>query len=597
MEPVRHDPSCIIEPRTQNHVQQKSFILWNPLALEPDAPNSFMKRKILRTLLAASILYSAGNSLAQALPPAAGPRHVPGELIIQFTLEVTDAHIAAAFQQGGLNLIEHVRTPAMEDHAKIGLTRVATAMPLAVALEVLNGLPGVQFAELHGIAQPDFVADDPFYLDGSLWGVYSDDLPSPIGPSPTSNPFGSQAEKLWAAGYIGSPDVYVGIIDTGFQPDHPDLAGNVWTNLDEIAGDGLDNDGNGYVDDIHGWNSVENNGNVFDANSGSHGTAVAGIVGAVGGNGLGVAGINWNVKLISGRCFSTSGVAIIDAVEAIDYMTTLKTKNALNIAALNNSYSGSGISLALQDALTRAASAGILAICSAGNQKANTDTSPRWPTSLDTTADAGYDAVVSVAAIDANGSKADFSNWGAFSVDAGAPGVGILSTVPNGVYSSGQGTSYASPHIAGAAALYASIYPSETAAQIKYRLLTAGILGTPSLDAITLTGGRLDAYALANAPAITIATPAAPSSLTATSRRKGVVDLAWADRSTDEKAFAIERKLSTSTTWQTVATVAQDTTKFSNTSLASRKTYNYRVRAYNAAGSSTYSDEATVKLK
>lgn len=555
--------------------------------------------RLLRTLCVSTAMAMTAQSLpAQALRQNAGPRHAPGELLIQFKPDVTDAQIATAFQQGELNMLEHVQTTAMRDIGKIGLTLVTTAMPLNAVLNVLNSLPGIDFAELHRIAEPDLLPDDPYYLDGSLWGTYSDDLPFAVGPTSTSNNFGSQVEKAWEAGFVGSTDVYVGVIDQGFQPDHPDLAGNVWTNSGEIPGDGIDNDGNGYIDDIHGWNSIDDNGVIYDPALG-HGTHVAGTIGATGGNGIGIAGINWNVKLIAGKAGDAGGLGILNVIEAIDYMTTLKTRNGLNIVALNNSYSGGGISLALQDALTRAANAGILAVCSAGNQAVNTDTSPRWPASLDTTSGAGFDSVLSVAAIDQAGGKASFSNYGLYSVDLGSPGVEILSTVPDGAYSLGNGTSMAAPHVTGAVALYASVYPSATADQIKTHLLTAGVVNTPSLNGITLTDGRLDAYALITAPASTITLPSAPSGLTATAPKspRGVVNLAWVDNANNEKGFVVERKTSTSTAWQTIATLPADTRTFSNSGLVARTTYNFRVRALNVAGSSTYSNTATTTAK
>jgi subtilisin family serine protease len=556
-----------------------------------------MKQRLFFALAAATLVSLSPSVYAQALPARGG--HVPGELIIQFNSNVTDEQIATAFRQGGLKLKEHVATPAMKDHGKIGLTRVATTMQLEAAIEILSNLPGIDFAELNGIGTADIESNDPYYLGGSLWGTYSDDLPSASGPAVTSNIYGSQVEKVWAAGFVGSPDVYVGVIDQGFQPDHPDLAANVWTNPGEIPGDGIDNDGNGYIDDVHGWNGIDNNGVIYDPALG-HGTHVAGTIGAVGGNGIGVVGMNWNVKLIAGKAGDAAGIGILSAIKAIDYMTALKTKNGLNIVALNNSYSGGGTSQALQDAFARAAQAGILAVCSASNQGANNNSSPRWPANADTTSGAGFDSIVSVAAIDQAGGKASFSNYGLYSVDLGAPGVDILSTVPDGGYSLGSGTSMSTPHVTGAVALYASVYPAATAAQIKTRLLTAGVVSTPSLTGLTLTGGRLDAYALITAPGSTVTLPLAPSGLSATVPKapaKGVVNLAWLDRSNNEKGFVIERKTSTTTTWQMIATLGANITTFSDTAVASRTTCNYRLRAFNVAGSSAYSNEVTVTVK
>ncbi|MDO8699437.1 MAG: S8 family serine peptidase, partial [Rhodoferax sp.] len=218
---------------------------------------------------------------------------------------------------------------------------------------------------------------------------------------------------------------------------------------------------------------------------------------------------------------------------------------------------------------TRAAQAGILTICAASNFGTDNDSLPRSPASLDTTAGAGYDAVVCVAAIDAIGAKASFSNYGRYSVDWGAPGVNVLSTVPDadppfgspGGYALGNGTSMATPHVTGAVALYASVNPTATAAQIKSRLLTAGVVSTPSLNGITLTEARLDAYALINAPPSTITIPVAPSGLSASAGPKGVANLAWIDRSNNEKGFVVERNTGSTGIWQRITTLAPNTVK------------------------------------
>jgi len=252
----------------------------------------------------ALLLFATVPGYAQTLPMVAiapaVPAYVPGEILVQFKANVTHQELTGAFQQAGLGLIEHIRTPAMADHGLIGLTRAATALPVETALRILNHLPGVEFAEPNWVVTPQSVSNDPLCLDGSLWGMYGDDLPSLIGPTGTTNPYGTQAEKAWAAGFTGSKDIYVGVIDQGIQLDHPDLAANVWTNPGEIPGNGIDDDGDGYVDDVHGWNAANNNGMVsYEDATQIHGTHVAGTIGAVGGNGLGVAGVNWNVILVA----------------------------------------------------------------------------------------------------------------------------------------------------------------------------------------------------------------------------------------------------------------------------------------------------------
>lgn len=332
-----------------------------------------------------------------------------------------------------------------------------------------------------------------------LWGMYSDDQSSSIGPSGTTNIYGSQAEEAWDAGYVGSDLVYVGIIDEGFEYAHPDLIDNAWTNpFDPV--DGVDNDGNGYVDDVHGWDFFSNDNSVYDGTGDDHGTHVAGTIGASGGNSLGVAGVNWNVTMISTKFLGPNGGSTSGAAMALDYLTDMKVRHGINIVASNNSWGGGGYSQVLLDAITRAANQGILFVAAAGNSNVNNDTTASYPSNYSTTAGAGYEAVIAVAAIDSAGNKASFSSYGVTTVDIGAPGVSINSTLPSATYGSYSGTSMATPHVTGAVALYAAANSSQTASQIRGALLNSAA-PTASMSGKTVTGGRLDISAMiGNAP-------------------------------------------------------------------------------------------------
>lgn len=464
------------------------------------------------------------------------------------------------------------------------------------ALAAYQHNPHVEYAELNWAVTPQVVSNDPYYTNGSLWGMYGDQT------SPT-NVYGSQAGEAWAAGYTGSQDVYVGIIDEGIDYNHPDLDANVWTNPWDPA-DGIDNDGNGRVDDIHGWDFYSKDNSVYDGTADDHGTHVTGTIAGEGANGTGVAGVNWNVKYISGKFLGPNGGYTSDAISAIDYMTDLKTRHGMNIVALNNSWGGGGFSQGLLDAITRAANANILFIAAAGNGGTdqvgdNNNTTASYPSNYDTTSGAGYDSVIAVAAISSTGGLASFSNYGSTTVDIGAPGVGIYSTLPNNSYGSYSGTSMATPHVTGAAALYAATYAASHAGQmpsaqtIKSALLNSAI-PTASLSGKTATGGRLDIYGALQQQQ-SVAAPDAPFGLTATATSGMPINLAWSQTaSSNETGFRIERS-APGQSFAEIATVGSNVTSYTDSSSALQPNtlYTYRVRAYNAGGNSDYSNTAS----
>jgi subtilisin family serine protease len=307
------------------------------------------------------------------------------------------------------------------------------------------------------------------------------------------------------------------------------------------------------------------------------------------------------VTIISAKFLGSGGGTTADAVQAIDYFVDLKRRHGLNIVALNNSWGGGGYSQALHDAIIRAAKAGILLIAAAGNGDANgraidNDLTPSYPSGYDTTrgtstqSAASYDAVISVAAIDQNGSKASFSNYGARTVDIGAPGVGIYSTLPDNRYGAYSGTSMATPHVAGAAALYASTHPGATALEIRNALLSS-VLPTPSLAGITTTGGRLNLSSIIGGS--TTPTLAVPTGLVAAALSSTQVRLTWKDNATNETGYRIEVAPPGSGFVQ-IGSLGTNTTSCTVSGTTARTTYTFRVRAFNATGNSAYSNTATV---
>lgn len=448
-----------------------------------------------------------------------------GEILIGYREDAEPEERDDALLSVGARVLKRLGSLRDFRNGRQGTDHVKVTLPVDLAIAALKRHPAVVYAEPNYVVKHSATSNDSYYTGGSLWGTYGNDAPV-CGPSGTANSYGSDAEEAWSLGYTGSSSVYVGVIDEGVQFSHPDLAGNVWTNpFDPV--DGIDNDGNGFIDDIHGWDFYNKDNSVFDALDGdAHGTHVSGTIGARGGNGAGIAGINWNVTIIPAKFLGPTGGYTSDAVNAINYLRDLKTRHGLNVVAMSNSWGGGGYSTALHTAILRAAKEGILFVAAAGNSASNNDSVASYPAGYTTlqgstqeTA-ASYEAVISVAAIGSNGTLASFSNYGAQSVDIGAPGVGIVSTVPTDSYASYSGTSMATPHVSGAIALYASAFPTATAAQIRDALLR-NAAPTPSLVGLTATGGRLNLEGIfSSAPptvpavhdiAITSVTPASSS--------------------------------------------------------------------------------------
>lgn len=443
-------------------------------------------------------------------------------------------------------------------------------------LKKLQQNPDVRFAEPDYRITVEATANDPYYTSGSLWGMYGD------ATSP-ANTFGSRAGEAWSAGHIGSRSVVVGIVDEGVDISHPDLAPNIWTNPFEVAGNGLDDDGNGYIDDIHGWDFYFRDASVFDGPTvDTHGTHVAGTVGAVGGDARGVVGVNWEVTMIPVKFMHAGAGDTSDAILALDYLTDLKTRHGLPIVATNNSWGSAGESQALTEAINRAGDQGILFVATAGNSGVNADINPHYPSHVScTTRSRGEDCLVSVAAIAANGARASFSNYGTTSVDLGAPGVDINSTQPGNSYMSFDGTSMAAPHVTGALALCKAVNPALSMSDLRALLMRTGV-ATASLAGVTVTGRRLDVAALATACAAAAGpVDAAPSSLAVSATARSSISLSWSDNSSNESVFEVQRSPAGCAAFATIDHVTADATAYTATGLSPSTSYCFRVRGRN----------------
>lgn len=426
------------------------------------------------------------------------PEYVADEIIIGLQ---TDA-AAGADKQGGAGLALQTATRLAAERglsqpklltalnatsANIPtLWRLPAGADVLATADALKKLPGVAYAEpnwkvsVGDVSVESTLPNDPRLVD--LWGLNNT---GQLGGTVDAD---IDAPEAWDIS-TGSSSIVVGVIDTGIDYNHPDLAANIWTNPGEIAGNGLDDDANGYIDDIHGYDFANGDGDPMDDQY--HGTHVAGTIGATGNNGVGVVGVNWNVKMMALKFLDASGNGdTADAVAAINYATMMRGRG-VNIMLTSNSWGGGGYSQAMQDAINASGAAGMLFVAAAGNGGADNigddnDALPNYPSNY-----TGGN-VMAVAALNRNDGLAGFSNFGVSTVDLGAPGVATWSTAPNNAYLSLSGTSMATPHVAGVAALAWSVNPSATFAQVRDAIYN-GVDPVAALSGRTVTGGRLNA--------------------------------------------------------------------------------------------------------
>jgi len=406
------------------------------------------------------------------------PAFAPGRVLVRFRKGRTAAAMAAAHAA--------VRAQVIRSYRVVGglqLVRLAAGMSVAQAVRLYRRNPDVLYAEPDYLQYADATPNDPSY--GQLWGMNN------TGQSVNGGAGGTvdadiDAPEAWNLS-TGSATVVVGVIDSGADYNHPDLAANTYSNAAECSGaPGVDDDGNGYVDDCHGINPAYSTTDPMDDND--HGTHVAGTIGAVGNNGVGVVGVNWHVRIYPCKFLNAGGSGPTSgAVECLEYFAMMKDRG-VNIVATNNSWGGGGYSQALYDAIAAQLSRGILFVAAAGNNASDNDAAPHYPSNY------FLPNVISVAATDRWDALASFSDFGRNTVQMGAPGATILSTIPtaDGSYAYFSGTSMATPHVTGVIALLKAQNPFRTWIDLR-NLILAGGDPKPALSE-TVTGRRLNAY-------------------------------------------------------------------------------------------------------
>lgn len=348
--------------------------------------------------------------------------------------------------------------------------------PATAAIGQLKGHPYVEYADYNYLHFQTAIPNDPRF--GEKWDLNN------------ANDADIDAPEAWEISK-GSRTVVVGVIDGGFNYTHEDLSANAWVNPGEIAGNGIDDDGNGYIDDVYGMNAISNGGDPAEGNG--HGSHCAGIIGAVGNNGKGVVGVNWNVSIMGLKFINSTGSGTTaNAIECINYAVLMKTNYGVNLRVLSNSWGGAPFEQILYDAIYTTYQANILFVVAAGNNGRNTDTNPFYP--------ACYDVpnVMSVANTTNTDGLNTGSNYGLTTVDLGAPGTNILSTYKtNTGYTLMTGTSMAGPCVAGAAALLLSMNNTLTYQQLKDYLMN-NVDPIAALSGKCVSGGRLNIYKALN---------------------------------------------------------------------------------------------------
>lgn len=430
--------------------------------------------------------------------------YVPGEVLVKYR--------ESASRRAVPSLERDLGVVTIKDYPALRLSRMKIVSGVSVD-ECIRGYrkragAEIEYVEPNYIVNADILPNDPDF--GELYALHNT---GQDGGTIDADIYAAEAWNLQTGG-----SVVVAVIDTGVDYNHPDLADNIWVNEGEIPGNGIDDDGNGFIDDYRGWDFNNNDNDPQDDHS--HGTHCAGTIAAVGNNGIGIAGVNWHAKIMPLKFLSSGGSGTTaDAVSAIMYATMMGAK------VMSNSWGGGGFSNALRDAIEAAKEAGIIFVAAAGNSAGDNDLLPHYPSSYDS------ENVIAVAATDRNDELASFSCYGLESVDIAAPGVSILSTAPDGGYKYSSGTSMATPHVAGAAALAMAHWPSSSSEQIISAILD-GSDPLSSLEGMVATGGRLNVSQMLNPENDTTA-PARITDLSLAESRMSRVTLQWTSTGDD----------------------------------------------------------------
>jgi subtilisin family serine protease len=528
--------------------------------LSPAGGNSNMSKKLALMVFMALLFTFPGSVFSEGFRK---PLYVPGEILVKFRSGAPKSSRNAAHSAHGFRLVQRFRRFQI-DHVSI-----PEGWTVQEALTAYRVQDDVEYVEPNYHRYATATPNDPSFW--RLWGLDKIECP-----------------EAWDT-QQGDPNVVVAVVDSGADLDHEDLLNNIWQNRGEDWSgttpgyNGIDDDNNGKIDDYYGWDFVNDDNDPDDDNANSyHGTHVSGTIGAEGNNGIGVSGLNWQASLMVLKILDENGDGFVaNEIKAVEYAID----NGAHI--INASFSGEGYSHNERNVLWDAGNAGILVVAAAGNDSRDHDLMPVYPS--------GYDLsnIISVGATDHDDVLASFSNYGAASVDIAAPGVSIYSTEAGDSYQYLSGTSMATPHVSGLAALIRAVNPGFTYGEVTDRILN-GVDVVADLMGNVRMAGRINANNSLNPPADA---PDTPEDLEAEAVSAAQIDLSWTDNASDESGFKIERA-TLSEGYRHVITLGPNEESYNDPGLSESTTYYYKVRAFNAAGDSEYSneDDATTYL-
>jgi thermitase len=414
------------------------------------------------------------NNVNSGDAPDSPYRLASDEILVRYRTSTSQSSRSSIHAQLG--------TTVVKEFKKVGgiqLVKLPQGMTVKNAIRNYLKNSEVLYAEPNYIRKAFKLPDDPQFL--SQWGLDN------------TADTGIDAPEAWDI-TTGNDNAIIAVIDTGVDYTHPDLAPNMFRNTADCNDNGIDDDGNGYVDDCYGTNVVAGNSDPMDDHF--HGTHVAGIIGAAGNNSVGVAGVNWKTKILACKFLDANGSGSdASAIACLDYVAEMKDRG-FNIIATNNSWGGSEYSRALQDAIDAQRERGILFVAAAGNKSSDNDGFPMYPCSY------SLSNMICVASTESTDFLSSFSNYGKKTVHLGAPGGNILSTLPGGDYGDLSGTSMAAPYVTGVIGLVYSHFPDSNWHSVKNRILAGG---DPNIHlSETITGRRLNANGALNCQDSTI---------------------------------------------------------------------------------------------